>query len=93
MFHRPPHQVSGDPIYRPEPVHLQPTNASGEELAPTEHGHDGEGSVNSRPRVSRIVTSGKVSEHWYDRVKKFWRHQVRVAVPHVDCRDHYGKSV
>ncbi|KAK4973188.1 hypothetical protein LTR66_011248 [Elasticomyces elasticus] len=26
--------------------------------------------------------------HWYDPIKKFWKHQIQLSLPHDDCRDH-----
>lgn len=26
-------------------------------------------------------------------ISKFWKHQVQLAVPHNDCRDHLGKCI
>ena len=97
MVRRPSHQVSGDPIYQPDPVHLrQRTNAldDGRDDASTEPDDgDDQLTVPSRPRPSRRITQGKPSVHWYDRALRFWRHHVRLAVPYVDCRDHYGECV
>jgi len=41
-------------------------------------------------RASRILSPQQHDPHWYDPVKKFWRHHVRISVPHDDCRDHLG---
>lgn len=29
---------------------------------------------------------------WYHIVENFWKHYIQLAVPHVDCRDHLGRS-
>ena len=44
-----------------------------------------------RPRVSRVLSPGKPQTHWYDPVRRYWRHEIRISVPHVDCRDHLGR--
>lgn len=44
---------------------------------------------------SRILSSPpsiSTTSHWYDPVRKFWRHCVIISVPHDDCRDHLGKA-
>ena len=47
--------------------------------------------VDERPRrISRIISSNMPQKHWYDPIKKVWRHHIRISVPHVDCRDHLG---
>lgn len=43
-----------------------------------------------RPKLSRVLSPGKPLKHWYDPVKRYWRHEIRISVPHVDCRDHLG---
>ena len=43
------------------------------------------------PRVSRVLSPEKPQFYWYDPIKRFWRHNIRISVPHEDCRDHLGK--
>ncbi|KAF2482510.1 hypothetical protein BDY17DRAFT_238324, partial [Neohortaea acidophila] len=44
------------------------------------------------PVVSHVLTDEKPIIYWYDPVKKFWRHHVRISVPHDDCRDHLANE-
>ncbi|KAK3709251.1 hypothetical protein LTR37_010989 [Vermiconidia calcicola] len=83
----------GEELQHPLPAHVreeeqQPEqrNHSDDELEATELrpiNHD-------KPRLSRVITPNKPMVLWYDPVKRFWRHQIRISVPHVDCRDHLG---
>lgn len=41
--------------------------------------------------ISRVLSPGRPVLHWYDPIRKLWRHQIRLSVPHVDCRDHLGE--
>jgi len=41
--------------------------------------------------TSRVLSPGRPVLHWYDPIRKLWRHQIRLSVPHVDCRDHLGE--
>lgn len=88
MDQRHSQEVSGDPIPEPEPAHLSEPQSESEdsEREATEL------RSTSRPRhLRRIISPGTRSQKWYEPFWKFWRHHVRVSVPHVDCRDHLGK--
>jgi hypothetical protein len=87
-----PHRASGEVINEPEPAHIPLDQIDTES-------DDGDFEATElrtidpnqrRPRVSRVLSRGKPVEHWYDHVRKAWRHGIRIEVPHVDCRDHLG---
>lgn len=89
MDQRRSHEVSGDPVRdipEPEPAHLQADTDSDDEREATELR-----TVTRRPGVYRILSPGSTQLRWYDPIKKFWRHHIRLSVPHVDCRDHLGE--
>lgn len=45
----------------------------------------------ARP-LSRVLSPDTPPQpRWYDPVKRYWRHEIRISVPHVDCRDHLGE--
>lgn len=82
-----------DTIEGPEPAHLRD-----EQHASEQHASDDELEAtelrlvdNDKPRLSRVITPDKPMVRWYDPFRRFWRHQIRISVPHVDCRDHLGK--
>lgn len=82
---------SQDAILEPEPAlvrrHSQAPTESDDELEATELRD-----VPNRP-VSRVITKERPPLHWYDPIRKTWRHNIRISVPHVDCRDHLGKAI
>ena len=86
-------EASGDVIQRPEPVHTpdQYDTETDSELEATELRHMSQ-EIERLPRLSHVLSPGQPMVHWYDPVKKFWRHQIRISVPHDDCRDHLGES-
>ena len=96
-------EFSGDPVSEPEEAHLreeyetqeydtEEDDSEDDELEATELRHVN--NARSRaPRLSRVLSSERPQVHWYDPVKKFWRHEIRIAVPHVDCRDHLGRCM
>ena len=87
----PPDEASGDAIHRPQPAHIREETDSDEEWEATEL-RQIDPDDNPRPhRLSRVITPNKPAVRWYDPIKKFWRHEVRISVPHEDCRDHLGK--
>ena len=45
-----------------------------------------------RPMATHVYSPDSPPRHWHDFLRRFWRHQVRVTVPHVDCRDHLGEG-
>ncbi|KAK5171946.1 uncharacterized protein LTR77_003583 [Saxophila tyrrhenica] len=77
-------------VHEPEPAHIdEQRRESDDELEATELRQ----MRGDKPaRLSRVITPGKPLVHWYDPVKKFWRHQIRISVPHVDCRDHLANE-
>ena len=88
-------EAPGDVIQQPEPAHVHEeqyhsdSDLEATELRPvTPVEHD----LKRPPRLSRLITPEKPLVRWYDPIKRFWRHQIRISVPHVDCRDHLGKS-
>lgn len=90
---RPNDQVSIDTlstVHEPEPAHIdEARHQSDDELEATEL----RPVVRcDKPRLSRVITPGQPMVHWYDPFKRFWRHEIRVSVPHDDCRDHLGES-
>lgn len=96
MDRKPEDEGSEDVIDVPEPAHSlerHPTE-SDDELEATELRQLGaEPERPARPTLSHVISPGKPMIHWWDPVKKFWRHQVRITVPHVDCRDHLGECM
>lgn len=97
-----------DPILpqQPAPAHLReshetrrPSSAStASDHAPSSDDDDREATelrpvTHGAPRLSRILSPGTPAQHWYDPVKRYWRHEIRISVPHVDCRDHLGECV
>lgn len=91
-----------EPIPEPEPVHVRRRHSS---QAETESDDEYEAtelrdvspprqdSAEAPRRTSRILSPPQLKEpHWYDPVKRFWRHNVRVTVAHVDCRDHLANE-
>ncbi|KAF2763654.1 hypothetical protein EJ03DRAFT_283703 [Teratosphaeria nubilosa] len=85
--------LSQDAIPELEPAHTigeRPETASDDEREATElHG------IKSRDetrRVSRIISPDGPAVYWWDPVWKFWRHHVRISVPHDDCRDHLANE-
>lgn len=83
MQQRRSHEPSGDGnvIPEPEPAHLANDHGSDDEREATEL-REGALPSERRPKPG----DGK----WYP-VRKWWREHVRLSVPSVDCRDHYGE--
>lgn len=81
-------------VPEPEPAHTRRSDAE------SDSDNDREATelqdVTSPPeqrRLSRILSPpARPQSHWYDGGRKFWRHNVRITVPHDDCRDHLGKA-
>ena len=93
MEDRPQDDIIGEAIREPEPAHVHDEDTeSDSELEATELRPVTffENDPKRRPRLSRVLTPEKPLIHWYDPMKKFWRHHIRISVPHVDCRDHLG---
>lgn len=42
-------------------------------------------------RTSRLASINPSPPAWIESLSKVWRQQIRVSVPHADCRDHLGK--
>lgn len=91
MEGRPNDETSSDVVQLPQPAHLHDETDSDDELEATELRSIGDDTQATLPRLSHIISPGLPKFHWYDPVKKFWRHEVRISVPHDDCRDHLGK--
>ena len=92
MDDRPPDEASGDVVYRPQLAHIREEYQSDEELLEATELRPVSCDVkDSRLSLSRVLSPGRPRIHWYDPVKKFWRHNIRISVPHEDCRDHLGK--
>lgn len=97
MGRRPPDEAAGDAIFAPEPAHVREEHephafeelTSDDELEATEL-RPVRAVEDQLPRLSHILSPGKPQLHWYDPVKKYWRHHIRISVPHEDCRDHLG---
>ncbi|KXT18728.1 hypothetical protein AC579_2690 [Pseudocercospora musae] len=71
-------------IPEPEPAHIPDGIPDDEREAQELH----EVATAPRQRMSRVLSPGTAQESCCGPVKKFWRHHVRIDVPHVDCRDH-----
>jgi hypothetical protein len=97
MDDKPQDEASGDVVQRPEPAHSPPHSLeryeteSDDELEATELRQLSQ-EIERLPPVSHVISPGQPMIHWYDPVRKFWRHEVRISVPHEDCRDHLGES-
>ncbi|EGP87391.1 uncharacterized protein MYCGRDRAFT_93582 [Zymoseptoria tritici IPO323] len=76
------YEASGDipSIPEPEPAHLHSGDSSDDEREATELRDVW------RPAVRRNVRPA----HWYDGLQRWWKRNVYLSVPHVDCRDHLG---
>lgn len=78
----------------PEPVHPRtPDTESDDELEATELRDVSASAGATIVRASRILSPAKDKGHWYDPLYKFWRHHIRITVPHDDCRDHLGEHL
>jgi hypothetical protein len=92
-----PRPVSQHPVPEPQPAHTRRSDADTEsdnereatELRSVSSLHQS-GRQNSRILSSPPALSS--DSHWYDPVGKFWRHNIKISVPHDDCRDHLGKA-
>ncbi|EME79230.1 uncharacterized protein MYCFIDRAFT_143425 [Pseudocercospora fijiensis CIRAD86] len=79
----------GDLIPEPEPAYIPDGIPDDEREAQELHQVASE----PRERISRILSPGTTAqESWFGPVKNFWRHHVRIDVPHVDCRDHLANE-
>lgn len=104
MDSEPADEAVGDVISVPEAAHirrdshesyettLQDETDSDSELEATELRRLSREIHSTLQPISHILSPGKPMIHWYDPIKKLWRHQIRISVPHDDCRDHLGKS-
>ena len=91
MDGRPQDEASGDEIHRPETAHVREEIDSDDELEATELQPVDNDAVSQLPRLSHVLTPRKPMIYWYDPIKRFWRHEIRISVPHEDCRDHLGE--
>ncbi|KAF7195206.1 hypothetical protein HII31_03412 [Pseudocercospora fuligena] len=77
-----------DSIPEPEPAHIPDGIPDDEREAQELH----EVATEPRQRISRVLSPAIAQESWCGPLKKFWRHHVRIDVPHVDCRDHLANE-
>lgn len=94
-------EASGNALQVPEPAHLrressettiQDDTDTDSELEATELRQWNRNVHSTLPPISHVISPGKPIVHWYDPIKKFWRHQIRISVPHDDCRDHLANE-
>lgn len=77
----------------PEPTHPRtPETESDDELEATELRDVSATRPGTGLRTSRILSPADHKRHWYDPIARFWRHHVRISVPHDDCRDHLANE-
>ena len=92
MNERPQDEASGDVIQQPQPAHIREEYESEDDLLEATElrpvSQDGKFAL---PRLSHILSPGLPMAHWHDPIRRFWRHNIRIEVPHEDCRDHLGK--
>lgn len=81
--------VLDDHIREPEPARLPNELPSADEREATELQHQ---PARSRRGSRILIVPKQTKRRWYDPIVSFWMHHVRISVPHVDCRDHLGKS-
>ncbi|KAK4565386.1 hypothetical protein LTR86_004003, partial [Recurvomyces mirabilis] len=88
-------QPSGDKhIPEPEPVHIRDhgdtiqNETDDDEREASELRTPAQLQATKQKRISRIISPGLPRTSWYGGVQKLWRHNIQIAVPHVDCRDH-----
>jgi hypothetical protein len=94
-----PRPISQHLVPEPQPAHTRRSDAD------TESDNEREATeLRSVPSFqqsgrqnSRILSSPpaiSTNSHWYNLnpARRFWRHCVRITVPHDDCRDHLGKA-
>ena len=101
MDNKPTDEASGDIVQFPPPAHLRRESSAttirddtdtDSELEATELrrlSHDIHGTLQP---ISHVLSPGNPMIHWHDPIRKFWRHQVRISVPHDDCRDHLANE-
>ncbi|WPB01722.1 uncharacterized protein RHO25_006353 [Cercospora beticola] len=98
------HAKHAPPIPEPEPAHI-PDGIPAHEREATEllppltstsaaqTPQDDEQQTEAPRRISRILTPSTISSiSPFTPLKKFWRHNVQLTVPHVDCRDHLANE-
>ncbi|GAB1727625.1 hypothetical protein NU195Hw_g4700t1 [Hortaea werneckii] len=74
----------------PEAVHPRPNDAENE----SDHEREAtELRTMAEPHRTRQVTMtpGK-PQQWHAGIKRLWRHNIRLSVPHADCRDHLANE-
>jgi hypothetical protein len=92
-----PRPVSQHAVPEPQPAHTRRSDADTEsdnEREATELRSVSSFQQSGRQNLRILSSSSAISttSHWYDPVRRFWRHCVRITVPHDDCRDHLGKA-
>ncbi|KAM3420350.1 hypothetical protein BST61_g3631 [Cercospora zeina] len=84
----PAHIPDGIPAHEREATELLPPSASSSAAPRPQDDRN-----LPTPRISRILTpSTHSSISPFTPLKKLWRHNVQLAVPHVDCRDHLANE-
>ena len=85
-------QPSGDRVTEPEPAHLRDDGDTVQTVPDDEReAIDLQTPADRKQRrVSWVLSPERQRQHWYNPVRKLWRHNIRMSVPHVDCRDHLG---
>lgn len=104
MENHPTGEAADNTIHVPEPAHVHEsyepafspdtdtdTDTDDEELEATELRELSDNARSGMPPVSHVLSPGKPINRWDDKLRRFWRHQIRISVPHDDCRDHLGK--
>lgn len=97
-----PKEPPEDPVTQPEPAHVRESHES-PRTAPDDSDDEREREATElrtvrsqqrtkQQRISRVLSPDSSRLHWYDPVKKIWRHHIRISVPHVDCRDHLANE-
>lgn len=101
MDAKPSDEASGNTLQVPERAHLPQESVessfhhetdSDSSLEATELRDLNHDVRSSLPRLSHVLSPGNPMVLWYDPIKKFWRHQIRISVPHADCRDHLANE-
>ncbi|KXT07606.1 hypothetical protein AC578_10152 [Pseudocercospora eumusae] len=75
-------------IPEPEPAHIPDAIPDDEREAQELY----EVATEPRQRLGQVLSPRPAQNSWCGPVKKFWRHSVRIDVPHVDCRDHLANE-
>lgn len=87
------HNTEAQQIPEPEAAHI-PDGITEHEREATELQQQPRHRSDVQRPLSRVLSPSLASEHIYfiTPLKSFWRHHVRLSVPHVDCRDHLANE-